>query len=77
MTTQQKATLSFSDGTPSVEFPVYQGTVGPDVVDIRKLYGASGKFTFDPVKMTTDRPEVDALLYPTYRKGWEMDAPIA
>ncbi|MEI8304652.1 MAG: citrate synthase [Burkholderiales bacterium] len=53
MTTQQKATLSFSDGTPSVEFPVYQGTVGPDVVDIRKLYGASGKFTFDPGFLST------------------------
>jgi citrate synthase len=53
MTTQQKATLSFSDGTPSVEFPVYPGTVGPDVVDIRKLYGASGKFTFDPGFLST------------------------
>lgn len=31
-----KATLSFSNGAPSVELPVYQGTVGPDVVDIRK-----------------------------------------
>ncbi len=38
---------------------------------------AGGKFTFDPAKMTTGRPEVDALLYPTYRKGWEMDAPMA
>jgi len=27
--------------------------------------------------MTTDRPDVDALLYPTYRKGWEKDAPMA
>ncbi|MBU6270834.1 MAG: citrate (Si)-synthase [Betaproteobacteria bacterium] len=53
MTTQHKATLSFSDGTPSVEFPVYQGSVGPDVVDIRKLYGASGKFTFDPGFLST------------------------
>ncbi|MEN9314105.1 MAG: citrate (Si)-synthase, partial [Pseudomonadota bacterium] len=53
MTTQQTATLSFSDGTPSVDFPVYKGTVGPDVVDIRKLYGATGKFTFDPGFMST------------------------
>jgi citrate synthase len=53
MTTPHKATMSFSDGTPSVEFPVYQGTVGPDVVDIRKLYGASGKFTFDPGFLST------------------------
>ena len=52
-TAQGKATLSFSDGSPQVEFPVYKGTVGPDVVDIRKLYGASGKFTFDPGLMST------------------------
>ena len=53
MTTQQKATLSFEDGTPSVDFPVYKGTVGPDVVDIRKMYGATGKFTFDPGFLST------------------------
>ena len=53
MTSQQKATLSFTDGTPSVEFPVYQGTMGPDVVDIRKLYGQSGKLTYDPGFMST------------------------
>jgi citrate synthase len=53
MTTQHKATMSFSDGTPSVDFPVYQGSVGPDVVDIRKLYGATGKFTFDPGFLST------------------------
>ena len=40
-----KATLSFSNGTPSMELPIYSGTVGPDVVDIRKLYGLTGMFT--------------------------------
>ncbi|WP_287459550.1 citrate synthase [Sphingomonas sp.] len=30
------------------EYPVLSGTVGPDVVDIRKLYGATGAFTYDP-----------------------------
>ncbi|AVR97908.1 citrate synthase [Pseudoduganella armeniaca] len=48
-----KATLSFSDGSPSVEFPIYKGTVGPDVIDIRKLYGGTGKFTYDPGFMST------------------------
>ncbi len=48
-----KATLSFSDGSPSVEFPIYKGSIGPDVVDIRKLYGATGKFTYDPGFMST------------------------
>ncbi|USX28573.1 citrate synthase [Oxalobacteraceae bacterium OTU3CINTB1] len=48
-----KATLSFSDGSPSVEFPIYKGTVGPDVIDIRKLYAGTGKFTYDPGFMST------------------------
>jgi citrate synthase len=48
-----KATLSFSDGSPSIEFPIYKGTVGPDVIDIRKLYAATGKFTYDPGFMST------------------------
>ncbi|BBO60124.1 citrate synthase [Mycoavidus sp. B2-EB] len=48
-----KATLSFSDGSPSVELPIYQGTLGPDAIDIRKLYGQTGKFTYDPGFMST------------------------
>src|SRR5438552_8208953 len=48
-----KATLSFSDGSPSVEFPIYKGTIGPEVIDIRKLYGATGKFTYDPGFLST------------------------
>jgi len=48
-----KATLSFSDGSPSIDFPIYKGTVGPDVIDIRKLYAATGKFTYDPGFMST------------------------
>ena len=51
--TAYKATLSFSNDDASVEFPVYQGSTGPDVIDIRKLYGATGKFTFDPGFMST------------------------
>ncbi|ADP72401.1 citrate synthase I [Rhodomicrobium vannielii ATCC 17100] len=31
-----------------IELPVYSGSVGPDVVDISKLYGQSGAFTYDP-----------------------------
>ncbi len=30
------------------DFPVLEGTLGPDVVDIRKLYGQTGTFTYDP-----------------------------
>ncbi len=31
-----------------VEYPVLSGSVGPDVIDIRKLYGQTGMFTYDP-----------------------------
>ncbi|MFA5968991.1 MAG: citrate synthase [Sphingomonas sp.] len=30
------------------DYPVIAGSVGPEVIDIRKLYGQTGKFTFDP-----------------------------
>jgi len=39
---------SFELGGKSFDYPVRSGTVGPDVVDIRKLYGQTGAFTFDP-----------------------------
>jgi citrate synthase len=53
MNSTKKATLSFSDGSPSIDFPIYEGTVGPEVIDIRKLYGQTGRFTFDPGFMST------------------------
>ncbi|MFZ9245046.1 MAG: citrate/2-methylcitrate synthase, partial [Burkholderiaceae bacterium] len=53
MTTQHKATMSFTDGTPSIDFPIMSGTVGPDVIDIRKLYAQTGKFTYDTGFMST------------------------
>ena len=48
-----KATLSFSNGSPSIDLPVYKGNVGPDVVDIRKLYAQTGMFTYDPGFLST------------------------
>lgn len=32
----------------TVECPIRTGSVGPDVIDIRKLYAQTGAFTFDP-----------------------------
>ena len=40
------ATLAVHDQT--IEFPVYSGTVGPDVVDISTLFSKAGVFTYDP-----------------------------
>lgn len=31
-----------------IALPVYKGTTGPDVVDVRKLYNQAGVFTYDP-----------------------------
>ncbi len=50
---EKKVTLSFSDGADAIELPVYKGTVGPDVIDIRKLYGKAGLFTYDPGFLAT------------------------
>ena len=32
----------------SWDLPVLNGTTGPDVIDVRKFYGETGSFTFDP-----------------------------
>ena len=54
MESKAKATLSFSDSSkPAVEFPVFGGSVGPDVIDIRTLYGKTGAFTYDPGFLST------------------------
>ena len=48
-----KATLSFSNGAPSVDMPVYSGSIGPDVIEVRKLYAQTGMFTYDPGFLST------------------------
>ena len=48
-----KATLTFSNGAPNIEMPVYSGNIGPDVIDIRKLYAQTGMFTYDPGFLST------------------------
>jgi citrate synthase len=42
----KNATLTV--GNKTYDFPILSGTVGPDVVDIAKLYAQSGMFTYDP-----------------------------
>src|SRR6188768_1125657 len=52
MDAKGKATLNV-EGGKSLEVPVYGGTIGPDVIDIRTLYGKTGKFTYDPGFLST------------------------
>jgi citrate synthase len=44
--TTRTATLTLGDET--IDLPVYSGTLGPDVIDISKLYAGMDVFTFDP-----------------------------
>ena len=48
-----KATLSLSNGSNGIDLPIFKGTIGPEVIDIRKLYGATGMFTYDPGFLST------------------------
>src|SRR6185436_10494883 len=48
----KKATLQLPDGK-SLDLPMMPGTVGPEVIDVRALYGKTGYFTYDPGFMST------------------------
>ncbi len=41
-------TLTDSATGKSYQFPVIDGSTGPSVIDVRKLYAETGMFTFDP-----------------------------
>ena len=38
----------FSFGEKKIDMPISTGSIGPAVVDIGKLYGQTGMFTYDP-----------------------------
>jgi len=48
----KKATLTLPGGK-TLDFPMMEGSIGPEVVDIRTLYGKSGVFTYDPGFLST------------------------
>ena len=48
----RKATLTVDGIDKPIELPMYSGTLGPDVIDVREL-GAEGLFTYDPGFMAT------------------------
>jgi citrate synthase len=52
-----KATLTYKD--KSFDLPVFSGSEGPDVIDIRKLYGEADVFTYDPGFTSTASCESD------------------
>jgi citrate synthase len=66
MTTAKTATLTLDGKT--YDLPVMSPTLGPDVVDIRKLYGEADVFTFDPGFTSTAACE-SAITYIDGDKG--------
>ncbi len=55
MTAETNETVTLIDNTTGkkLDMPLMSGSVGPKVIDIRKLYGATGYFTYDPGFMAT------------------------
>ncbi len=41
-------TITIGSAEGDTEFPVISGSLGPDVIDIRKLYSTTDQFTYDP-----------------------------
>jgi citrate synthase len=62
----KKATVHI-DGLDPIELPIYSGTAGQDVIDVRTL-GSNGYFTFDPGFMSTGSCE-SAITYIDGGKG--------
>lgn len=46
--TGKSITLTDNETGKVTNLPVQQGSIGPDVIDIRQLYAETGMFTFDP-----------------------------
>jgi citrate synthase len=64
--TDKTATLGI-EGT-NHRFPVLEGSVGPEVIDIRKLYAETAVFTYDPGFTSTASCE-SAITYIDGEKG--------
>ncbi|MYL22558.1 citrate synthase [Vreelandella massiliensis] len=63
----RKATLTVDGLDEPIELPMYSGTLGPDVIDVRGL-GAKGLFTYDPGFMATSSCQ-SAITYIDGGKG--------
>ncbi|MCW4153646.1 MULTISPECIES: citrate synthase [Halomonadaceae] len=63
----RKATLTVDGLDKTIELPMYSGSLGPDVIDVRAL-GAEGLFTYDPGFMATSSCQ-SAITYIDGGKG--------
>ncbi len=74
--TDKSATLTI-DGA-SYDLPILSPTAGPDVLDIRKLYGQAGVFTYDPGFTSTASCEstitfIDGVKGELLHRGYPID----
>ena len=64
---KKNKTISLKTNSGSFELDVKEATVGPNVIDLKRLYGQTGLFTFDPSYSATASCES----YITYIDGTE------
>ncbi|GGY03164.1 citrate synthase [Paludibacterium paludis] len=77
METNRKVTLTHNEGKETIDLPVLEGTLGPDVVDIRS-FSKTGMFTFDPGFLATASCEskitfIDGDLGQLYYRGYPIE----
>ena len=77
MDTQRTATLTLNGTGNSIELPVYSGTLGPDVIDVRGL-SKLGLFTYDPGFLSTaacrsDITFIDGDAGQLYYRGYPIE----
>lgn len=65
---KSKVTLKFNETGKSYDLPILKGSIGPDVIDIRRLYADTGYFTYDPGFTSTASCE-SAITYIDGDKG--------
>ncbi len=63
----RKATLTVDGLDKAIDLPIYSGSLGPDVIDVRAL-GSEGLFTYDPGFMATSSCQ-SAITYIDGGKG--------
>src|SRR3954466_15144268 len=61
-------TLTLGVNGSNFPYPILEGSVGPEVIDIRKLYNETGLFTYDPGFTSTASCE-SAITYIDGEKG--------
>ena len=77
MDTRRTATLTLNGTGNSIELPVYSGTLGPDVIDVRGL-SKLGLFTYDPGFLSTaacrsDITFIDGDAGQLYYRGYPIE----